>query len=104
VRLFVVTHATGAVNSLCHYFGSGPFDTKDNSGNVVWLIPVTLGESWHHNHHAFPTSARHGLRWWQFDPSWVFILLLEKLGLARNVVRIQRERQNAKRVVRREAA
>ncbi len=96
VRLFVITHATGAVNSICHFFGSRPFEARDCSGNVPWLVPFTLGESWHHNHHAFPTSARHGLRWWQLDPSWVVIWILEKLGLARNVVRIPVERQNQK--------
>src|SRR5436190_23349628 len=84
----MITHATGAVNSLCHRFGSRPFDTGDSSGNVWWLVPATLGESWHRNHHAFPTSGRHGLWWWQFDPSWVAILVMEKLGLIRNVIRI----------------
>lgn len=98
VRLFVVTHATGAVNSVCHFFGSRKFDIRDRSGNVPLLIPVTFGECWHHNHHAFPTSARHGLRWWQVDPSWMVIWTLEKLGLARNVVRIPIERQNQKLV------
>lgn len=90
VRLFAITHATGAVNSLCHRFGSRPFDTGDFSGNVWWLVPATLGESWHRNHHAFPTSARHGLMWWQVDPSWMAIWVLEKLGLARNVVKIDK--------------
>lgn len=99
VRLFCVTHATGAVNSLCHFFGSRPFKTRDRSGNVFWLVPATLGESWHHNHHTFPTSARHGLRWWEFDPSWLAIWLLEKLGLAWNVVRIPRDRQQERLAV-----
>lgn len=92
VRLFLITHATGSVNSLCHYFGSQRFDTGDQSGNVAWLAPVTLGESWHHNHHAFPTSARHGLKWWEFDPSWVVILILEKLHLVHDVIRVAPER------------
>ena len=96
IRLFVVTHATGSVNSLCHFFGARRFAIDDHSGNVAWLVPATLGESWHHNHHAFPTSARHGLKWWEFDPSWIVIWTMEKLGLARNVVRISGERQDEK--------
>jgi stearoyl-CoA desaturase (delta-9 desaturase) len=99
VRLFVATHATGSVNSLCHVFGSQRFDIKDRSGNVGWLVPLTLGESWHHNHHAFPTSARQGLKWWEFDPSWIVIWTMEKLGLARNVTRVSRERQEQKLAV-----
>ena len=96
VRLFVATHATGAVNSLCHYVGSRPFDLDDSSRNVWWLAPITLGESWHNGHHAFPTSARHGFRWWEIDPSWLVILTMEKLGLAWNVVRISPEQQAQK--------
>ena len=96
VRLFVATHATGAVNSLCHYAGSQPFDLNDHSRNVWWLAPFTLGESWHNGHHAFPASARHGLRWWELDLSWIVIAILAKAGLAWNVVRISPE-QIAKR-------
>jgi stearoyl-CoA desaturase (delta-9 desaturase) len=96
VRLFVATHATGAVNSLCHYVGSRPFDVDDHSRNVWWLAPITLGESWHNGHHAFPTSARHGFRWWEFDPSWLVISTMERVGLAWNVVRISSERQAQK--------
>lgn len=97
VRLFLITHATGAVNSICHVLGSRPFDTGDESRNVWWLMPVTLGESWHSGHHAFPTSARHGLRWWELDPSWMMIWCLEKVGLASNVIRVSPERVKAKR-------
>ena len=96
VRLFVITHVTGAVNSICHYFGTRPFNLADESRNVWWLFLPTLGESWHQNHHAFPTSARHGLRWWEADPSWWFILGMEKMGLAKNVVRIPAERQTSR--------
>lgn len=88
VRLFAITHATGAVNSICHFFGRRTFDTADRSTDVWWLMPATFGESWHNGHHAFPTSARHGLLWWQIDPAWMTIWLMEKLGLAWNVVRI----------------
>jgi stearoyl-CoA desaturase (delta-9 desaturase) len=92
VRLFVITHATGAVNSICHFFGRQPFVTGDHSRNVWWLVPFTFGESWHNGHHAFPTSARHGLRWWEIDPSWITIWLMEQLGFAWNVIRIQKDR------------
>jgi stearoyl-CoA desaturase (delta-9 desaturase) len=93
VRIFFVHHITWSVNSVCHYFGTRRFDTDDRSTNVFWLALPSLGESWHHNHHAFPRSAVHGLRPWEIDPSALLIGTLEKLGLARNVVRISPERQ-----------
>lgn len=96
VRLFVITHATGAVNSICHVVGRRPFNTGDQSRNVWWLVPFTLGESWHNGHHAFPSSARHGLRWYELDPSGIVIWIMEKLGLAWNVVKISRERLDQK--------
>ena len=70
-----------------------PFETDDRSTNVFWLALPSLGESWHHNHHAFPRSAVHGLKRWELDPSALVIGTMEKLGLARNVVRISPERQ-----------
>jgi stearoyl-CoA desaturase (Delta-9 desaturase) len=93
VRIFFVHHITWSVNSVCHFLGSRRFDTDDRSTNVFWLALPSLGESWHHNHHAFPRSAVHGLRRWEPDPSALIIATLEKLGLARNVVRISPERQ-----------
>jgi stearoyl-CoA desaturase (delta-9 desaturase) len=96
VRIFLVHHVTWSVNSICHFFGSRRFAIDDRSTNVAWLAIPSLGESWHHNHHAFPRSARHGLRWWEVDPSAVVIAGLEKLGLAWNVVRITPERQQEK--------
>jgi len=96
VRLFVITHATGAVNSICHFFGRKRFNTGDDSRNVWWLVPFTLGESWHNGHHAFPTSARHGFLWYELDPSWIVIWLMEKTGFAWNVIRIPRARQEEK--------
>ncbi len=76
-----------------------PFDIEDRSTNVARLSLPSLGESWHHNHHAFPRSAFHGLRWWEIDLSGLVITLLERLGLAWNVVRIAPERQLQKTVV-----
>jgi stearoyl-CoA desaturase (Delta-9 desaturase) len=93
VRIFFVHHITWSVNSVCHYFGTRRFNTDDRSTNVFWLALPSLGESWHHNHHAFPRSAVHGLRKREVDPSAVIIGTMEKLGLAWNVVRISPERQ-----------
>jgi stearoyl-CoA desaturase (delta-9 desaturase) len=96
VRIFFVHHITWSVNSVCHFFGSRRFDVEDHSTNVGWLALVSLGESWHHNHHAFPRSAYHGLRWWELDPSGLIISGMERVGLAWNVVRITPERQRAR--------
>jgi len=93
VRVFFVHHVTWSINSVCHFTGSRRFDVDDHSTNVFWLALPTLGESWHHNHHAFPRSAQHGLRWWELDPSAMVIGAMERLGLAWNVVRITPERQ-----------
>jgi stearoyl-CoA desaturase (Delta-9 desaturase) len=93
VRIFFVHHVTWSVNSVCHFFGSRRFDTGDRSTNVFWLAIPSLGESWHHNHHAFPRSAVHGLRRHEVDISALFIGAMERVGLARKVVRISTERQ-----------
>jgi stearoyl-CoA desaturase (delta-9 desaturase) len=96
VRVFLVHHVTWSVNSVCHYFGSRRFDIEDKSTNVFWLALPSLGESWHHNHHAFPRSARHGLKRWELDVSALIITGLEKVGLAHDVVVITPERQAEK--------
>jgi stearoyl-CoA desaturase (Delta-9 desaturase) len=97
VRIFLVHHATFSINSLCHFFGRRPFATGDQSRNLAWLAPLSLGEAWHNNHHAFPTSARHGLGRWQLDPSAWLITVLERCRLAWDVVRIAPERQRTRR-------
>ena len=97
VRIFLLHHVTWSINSICHFFGSRRFDVEDHSTNVFWLALPSLGEAWHHNHHAFPRSAVHGLRGWELDPSAGVIWVMEKLGLVWNVVRITPERQLAKR-------
>ena len=96
VRIFLVHHITWSVNSVCHYFGSRRFDIEDKSTNVAWLAIPSLGESWHHNHHAFPRSARHGLERWEIDVSALVIAGLAKVGLAHDVVVITPERQAQK--------
>jgi stearoyl-CoA desaturase (Delta-9 desaturase) len=95
VRVFVMHHATYSINSICHAFGRRAYPTHDESRNVGWLSLLTLGESWHNNHHAFPTSARHGLGRWQLDPSAAVICALERCGLAWDVVRVSPERRRA---------
>jgi len=87
VRIFLLHHATWSVNSICHIYGKQPFELEDESRNNWAVALVSLGEGWHHNHHAFPTSARHGLRRFQFDPSYALIRLMERVGLVRNVKR-----------------
>jgi stearoyl-CoA desaturase (delta-9 desaturase) len=96
VRMLVVHHVTYSINSLCHFFGRQRFPTDDESRNLFWLALPTFGESWHNNHHAFPTSAFHGLRPWEIDPSALVIRGLEKLGLVWDVVKIDSERQARK--------
>jgi stearoyl-CoA desaturase (Delta-9 desaturase) len=96
VRLLVLHHVTFSINSLCHFFGRRRFDTDDESRNLAWLSVLSFGEAWHNNHHAFPTSAAHGMRWWEFDSSKLVIRGLERVGLAWNVVQIDPARQEKK--------
>ncbi len=93
VRVFLVHHVTYSVNSVCHVFGRRRFATEDESRNVFWLALPTMGEAWHNNHHAFPTSAAHGLRGLELDPSAAVIRALERVGLVWDVVRVSPERQ-----------
>jgi stearoyl-CoA desaturase (delta-9 desaturase) len=98
VRVFLLHHVTWSINSVCHFFGRRRFDTDDESRNVFWLALPSLGEAWHHNHHAFPTSAFHGLRPLEklADPAGLAIVGMEKLGLIWNVVRVSPEKQAGK--------
>ena len=93
VRVFLVHHVTFSINSICHFFGRRRFQTEDESTNVFWLAIPSFGESWHHNHHAFPRSATHGLHWWEVDLGGLVVRAMRRLGLAWNVVLITRERQ-----------
>jgi stearoyl-CoA desaturase (delta-9 desaturase) len=98
VRIFFVHHLTWSVNSLGHYFGRRRFDTRDRSSNLIALALPSLGDSWHHNHHAFPRSATHGLRWWEVDVTGLLIKAMARVGLAWDVVTVPPERQRLKEV------
>jgi stearoyl-CoA desaturase (delta-9 desaturase) len=84
-RVVFGLHATWLVNSATHMWGSRRFATRDESRNNWWVALLTFGEGWHNNHHAHPTSARHGLAWYEFDPSWIQISLLKRLHVAKSV-------------------
>jgi stearoyl-CoA desaturase (delta-9 desaturase) len=96
VRIFLVHHVTWSINSVCHFFGSRRFAVDDHSTNVFWLALLSMGESWHHNHHTFPRSAFHGLRSWELDPTAWVIRGMRRVKLAWNVVEITPERQHEK--------
>jgi stearoyl-CoA desaturase (delta-9 desaturase) len=96
VRMLVLHHVTYSINSLCHFFGRKRFDVDDESRNLAWLAPFSFGESWHHNHHAFPTSAAHGLRWYELDISSLVIRGMKRLGWVYEVIEISPERQAKK--------
>ena len=85
VRLVMVYHSTWLVNSATHKFGYRNFDSDDKSKNCWWVALMAYGEGWHNNHHAFPHSARHGLRWWEIDATWMAVKVLETLGLATQI-------------------
>ncbi len=85
LRVVFGLHATWLVNSATHIWGSRRFATRDDSRNNWWVALITFGEGWHNNHHAHPSSARHGLAWYEFDVSWIQIQLLRRLGIARSI-------------------
>ena len=97
IRIMVEHHATWSVNSICHIWGAQPYESHDESRNNAVVGVIALGEGWHNNHHAFPTSARHGLRWWQFDSSWMIIRLMQCLRLVSNVKTPTPERMEQRR-------
>lgn len=98
VRMLVLHHVTYSINSLCHVFGSRRYETEDESRNLLWLAPLAMGENFHNNHHAFPTSARHGLARHQWDSSAAVIGLMERAGLIWDVKRPS-EAQQAKKLI-----
>ena len=84
-RLVIVYHCTWLVNSATHKFGYRNFETTDRSTNCWWVALTTYGEGWHNNHHAYQYSARHGMKWWEIDITWMTIQVLQFLGLATKV-------------------
>ena len=96
VRICFVHHVTWSINSVCHIWGARPFNTNDHSRNNLIMGVFALGEGWHNNHHAFQSSARHGLRWWQLDMSYFIIWFMSKVGLVYDVRVPTKERIKAK--------
>jgi stearoyl-CoA desaturase (delta-9 desaturase) len=95
-RVLLVHHVTWSVNSICHLWGSRPYQSHDESRNNAVVGVLALGEGWHNNHHAFPTSARHGLEWWQLDVSYLLIRAMALVGLARKIRRPDAQRKAMK--------
>lgn len=98
VRIFLLHHATWSINSICHMSGERSFDTNDQSRNNMLCAIWSLGEGWHNNHHAFPTSARHGLGTWEFDLTYLVIKLFSMVGLAENLKTPSAETLQSKQV------
>ena len=103
VRTALLYHATWLVNSATHVWGYQSHNTRDHSTNLWWVAILSLGEGWHNNHHAFPRSARHGLRWWEVDVTYLLIRALSVVGLAREIhvpgkILRRRSRESAKQV------
>ena len=98
VRMFVLEHIVWAINSFLHMFGTRPYASRENSRNGGVFARVTLGESWHNNHHAFPESASFGLDWYRLDPGYWLIRLLAACGLVWDVGLPSDERKAAKRI------
>lgn len=97
-RIFLTHHVTWSINSICHIFGKQDFYSGDDSRNNVIFGILSHGEGWHNNHHAFPTSARHGLKWWQFDTSWLIIRSMQAVGLVWNVRTPSEKAMESKRI------
>jgi len=87
LRVTLALHATWLVNSATHMWGRRRFETGEDSRNSWWVALLTFGEGWHNNHHAHPTSARHGLKWYEIDFNWWGIRVLQFVGLARAIKR-----------------
>jgi stearoyl-CoA desaturase (delta-9 desaturase) len=89
VRMVYVLHVTWFVNSATHLWGSRRYNTSDDSRNLWWVGLLAFGEGWHNNHHAYQRVAAQGHRWWEFDPTYYMIWVMEKVGLAWDVVRLR---------------
>jgi stearoyl-CoA desaturase (delta-9 desaturase) len=89
LRVTLSLHATWLVNSATHMWGRRRFETGEDSRNSWWVALLTFGEGWHNNHHAHPTSARHGLKWYEIDFNWWGIRVLQSLRLARRIKHVR---------------
>jgi stearoyl-CoA desaturase (delta-9 desaturase) len=98
VRVFMLHHVTWSINSICHFYGKRPYESDDYSTNNWLLSVISFGESWHNNHHAFPSAAVHGIERGQFDMTGAVISGLEKVGLARSVKRVTEKQKSSKAV------
>ncbi|MEZ6093050.1 MAG: fatty acid desaturase [Pirellulaceae bacterium] len=98
VRIFLTHHVTWSINSVCHVFGKRHFKSGDHSTNNVVCALLSMGEGWHNNHHAFPSSARHGLKWYQFDMSWIVIRTMQLFGLAWDIKLPSKRALEARRI------
>ena len=98
VRIVLLHHVTWSINSICHFYGKEAYRARDESRNVWPMAPISFGESWHNNHHAFPWSARLGLRPWEIDIGWYAIRILRSLRLVRDVKVPTREQREARRI------
>jgi stearoyl-CoA desaturase (delta-9 desaturase) len=98
VRVVLLHHVTWSINSICHFYGKEAYRARDESRNVWPMAAISFGESWHNNHHAFPWSARLGLRAWQVDPGWYAIAAMRSLGLVHDVKVPTREQREARRI------
>ncbi len=96
-RVLLVHHVTWSINSVCHMWGTRPFSTRDESRDNPILGVLAMGEGWHNTHHAFPTSARHGLAWWKLDVNYLVIRAMWLMRLAKNIRLPSRERINERR-------
>ncbi|MCD9186251.1 MAG: fatty acid desaturase [Pyrinomonadaceae bacterium] len=96
VRTIFGWHTTWFVNSLAHLYGKRRYETADDSTNNWFVAVLTFGEGWHNNHHAFPTSARHGFAWYEFDQNWIAIQIFKKLGWAKQIRLYNDEKQSVK--------
>ena len=97
LRMMLALHAFAALNSVCHTWGREPFQGPWQAKNNAFVALVSLGEGWHNNHHAHPRLASSGMRWWEFDPTFWVIRVLEALGLVWDVQRLPRPRPSPRR-------
>jgi fatty-acid desaturase len=85
LRTVVGLHSSWIVNCAAHIWGSRRFETRDASTNNWWVALLSFGDGWHNNHHAYPVSARHGMKWYEIDFNWYTILMFKQMGLASQI-------------------